>query len=182
MQNLDYSKTYGRNRSILNGRADVRQWFKRFPCDDHLTAFKFWCEAEKQASDEWMQKVDKYFFDTFGRKYSLSDYRISGIARDEFTDEQKEDLRRLIDLERDARKIADAHFKMLRTKTDKALADQICDEVERQQPDTITGLKYIIRSFGVDNYKIERLPGGVIAVFGKYRRPKNGNAWSIFKP
>ena len=176
---LNYAATYGRNKSILNGRANVREWFKRFPCDDHLTALKFWCEAEKAASKEWMEKVEKYFFETFGRKCGATDYKISGIYRDEFTDEQKNDLRRLVMLENDAIKIADAHFKMIRRKTDKALADAIADEVEKQQPNTATDLRFIIRSFGI-KAKIERHPGGVIAVLGKYRRPKNGNAWGIF--
>lgn len=176
---LNYAATYGKNKSILNGRANVREWFKRFPCDDHLTALKFWCEAEKQARKEWIEKVEKYFFETFGRSYNIHDYKISGIARDEFTDEQKNDLRRLVKLENDACKIADAHFKMIQRKVEKTLADQICDEVERLQPDTVSKLQDIIYSFGV-KAKIEKHPGGVIAVLGKYRRPKNGNAWGIF--
>ncbi|MGF6440310.1 hypothetical protein [Paraburkholderia youngii] len=61
------------------------------------------------ALTSWATIVNLACLETFGRPYQFSDYRVSGVARDEFTMERKEQLRLLSRAETRHRNAARAH-------------------------------------------------------------------------
>ena len=61
------------------------------------------------ALTSWATIVNLASLETFGRKYEFSDYRVSAIAREEFSAERKEQLRLLSHAETKHRNAARAH-------------------------------------------------------------------------
>lgn len=63
----------------------------------------------KKLMQRWLEVLDQAAMQTFGRKYQISDYRISEIACEEFSDEHKAQLRTLIHTAQKHKVITDAH-------------------------------------------------------------------------
>ncbi|MDT8992772.1 hypothetical protein RQP54_18005 [Curvibacter sp. APW13] len=61
--------------------------------DEHASLAQQHADAADQHERAWSQLVDQAAIETFGRPYHITDYRISGIACDEFSEPMKQALR-----------------------------------------------------------------------------------------
>lgn len=77
-------------------RQAVKQIFPSMSKEEHKSLAEKYAKLEKQKQDEYNALVNKAFRETFGREYEVMDYKVSGIVRDEFPDEVKDSLRKLI--------------------------------------------------------------------------------------
>lgn len=59
----------------------------------HASAAEMHAKKAIEHRDSWSSVADEAALQTFGRKFSISDYRISGIGREEFAEEHKDALR-----------------------------------------------------------------------------------------
>jgi hypothetical protein len=62
---------------------------------DHLQQAELHTAEADRMMKEWGKVANDAAKETFGRPYQATDYRISGIASDQFSDEKKEQLRKL---------------------------------------------------------------------------------------
>lgn len=76
---------------------------------DHKTLAAAHQAASSEMEAKWNALVDEAAMQTFGRKFQFSDYRISGIAAEEFSPEHKEQLRTLAHARTKHSRIAQAH-------------------------------------------------------------------------
>jgi len=97
-------KGNGRSQYSIFGIYDsssIKQAAKKlFPAmsiAEHKKLAEKYSQEMKAADEQYSKTLDTEFEKLFGRKYEASDYKISGIARDEFSDEVKNKLRGLID-------------------------------------------------------------------------------------
>lgn len=60
---------------------------------DHLRLAKLHAEAVERMQKDWNRVADTAALDTFGRPFLFGDYKISGIGREEFSEEHKSQLR-----------------------------------------------------------------------------------------
>lgn len=60
---------------------------------DHLALFEAHEAARKAQQAEWNRLIDAASMETFGRPWRIFDYLISGIGRNEFSEEKKTALR-----------------------------------------------------------------------------------------
>lgn len=65
--------------------SETRQW--------HATMAELHAKKAIEHRDSWSSVADQAALQTFGRKFSMFDYRISGIASEEFSEEHKDALR-----------------------------------------------------------------------------------------
>lgn len=79
--------------SAADGVKVLKKTGPRWSREDHLRLAAAHTEAAAAADIRWRQQAEAASLETFGRSYRTEDYRISGIARDEFSDERKEALR-----------------------------------------------------------------------------------------
>lgn len=63
---------------------------------EHVAIGNIHLDMAARALSSWSTIVNLASLETFGRQYQLTDYKISGIARDEYSCERKEQLRLLI--------------------------------------------------------------------------------------
>lgn len=63
--------------------------------EQHLERQAHFSELNRALGDEWGKEVEMAAMETFGRPLRFEEYRVSGIARDEFSEERKERLRAL---------------------------------------------------------------------------------------
>lgn len=61
--------------------------------EDHASLAKKHAEAAEIQKKEWSRLVNQAAMETFGRPFEFIDYKISGIARDEFSEGMKTALR-----------------------------------------------------------------------------------------
>lgn len=64
--------------------------------EDHEQLFRLHLEEAKRIDTEYSEELNRASLETFGKPYHISMYQISGIARDEFSDERKRRLRELV--------------------------------------------------------------------------------------
>jgi hypothetical protein len=76
---------------------------------DHLYASRYWMAKRKAWRKEWSEVADEASQATFGRPYEATDYKISGIARDEYPESYKERLRTLARGASEALDLYEAH-------------------------------------------------------------------------
>lgn len=76
---------------------------------DHKALAEQHAQLGKQMHNEWNALLDVAALQAFGRKYHITDYRISGIACEEFSDEHKDRLRYLAHASTHHRAVARAH-------------------------------------------------------------------------
>ncbi len=81
--------THGDAAKIL--RRTRPDWTK----SDHRTLADGHALAAQASEQEWSDLVDQAAVATFGRPFQVTDYRISGIACEEFPEEVKDRLRTL---------------------------------------------------------------------------------------
>lgn len=61
--------------------------------DEHTLLAQQHKDAAAQQKQEWIRLVDAAALEAFGRPFRITDYRISGIACDEFSEAMKQALR-----------------------------------------------------------------------------------------
>lgn len=76
---------------------------------EHVQLAEAHLDQYKGLLRRWSEVLDQAAMQTFGREYHISDYRISGIACEEFSEEHKAQLRTLIHTAQKHKDIADAH-------------------------------------------------------------------------
>lgn len=64
------------------------QWTKQ----DHEELAKAHGDAAKECAVKWDEEVERASMETYGRPYRITDYQISGIARDEYGSARKDAL------------------------------------------------------------------------------------------
>ena len=90
---------YTRRVSVLSvhDAADGRRLLKRFmpglTPEQHREIADGHVQKAREHGAEWNKNADEAVMETFGRPWSFHDYRVSGIAREEFSEERKEILR-----------------------------------------------------------------------------------------
>lgn len=107
------------------GKPVIKRWFQTYmpglSVEDHVSKRDEAVKMYLNRSQEYDSYLHKEFKKKFGRKYHLSDYKVSGVVRDEFSDRVKNKLGRLIREYQDYRDIAYAHNIMLPAKRRKQL-------------------------------------------------------------
>jgi hypothetical protein len=91
------------------GAKVLRQTLPGWTKQDHAKAAKFHADAADRMSKEWSKVVNAAAQDAWGRDYQAGDYRISGIASDEFGDKFKDQLRKLVHDMSDHKWLSAAH-------------------------------------------------------------------------
>lgn len=81
--------------------------------DEHIFWATHYAEALWEIEQAYNKAVRGFYRSTFGRPYTLSAYRISGIVRDEFSELQKTILRGLCQEVVRLDNIKQAHLAML---------------------------------------------------------------------
>lgn len=71
----------------------LRRLAQELSTSDHLQLAKAHAEAAEGLDAEWTLLADKAAKATFGRPFHFGDYRVSGIASDQFPDAMKTKLR-----------------------------------------------------------------------------------------
>jgi hypothetical protein len=93
-----------------DGGKMLRQRLPEFTKQDHLDAHDAHLAAANEADKKWGEVADAAAKETFGRPYQATDYQISGIASDKFSDANKDKLRDLARTATDHREAATAHL------------------------------------------------------------------------
>ncbi|MEK6878559.1 MAG: hypothetical protein AABY22_03075, partial [Nanoarchaeota archaeon] len=75
-------------------RQAVKQIFPKMAKTEHEVLFEKYKNLENKAQEKYNSFLNKSFEEKFGREYHASDYKVSGIVRDEFSDEVKNELRK----------------------------------------------------------------------------------------
>lgn len=82
---------------LAHTAADAAQVLRKLnPCwtqAEHSALAEQHLRASLKLKEDWSELVNKATLETFGRPYSILDYKISGIAREEFPEPVKESLR-----------------------------------------------------------------------------------------
>lgn len=79
--------------SDLDGAKLLQKLNPDWTQDDHKRLSALHEEMATRQTGEWNRLFDKAAMETFGRPSLFSDYKISAIGREEFSDEMKEQLR-----------------------------------------------------------------------------------------
>ena len=75
----------------------LRKFMSNTSKDEHFALAASHAAAAEKADSAWIKLVKDQFLAVFGRPYGPTDYKVSGIARDEFPDSVKSKLRDLRD-------------------------------------------------------------------------------------
>lgn len=76
---------------------------------EHIALADQHAKAAEECAQQWNALADAAAMETFGRKFSISDYRISAIASEEFSEDFKQRLRELAHAESRHSRISAAH-------------------------------------------------------------------------
>lgn len=87
------------------------EWTKQ----DHATLAQRHREAAQRQSEAWNRLLNEAAEQTFGRPYRVTDYRVSGIACDEFSDAMKTQLRFAAHATTYHKRASSAHARAART-------------------------------------------------------------------
>jgi hypothetical protein len=77
----------------------------------HVNAALFYKHQRERMARSWNKTADQAAQSTFGRPFEFTDYKISGIARDEFSESHKNRLRKLAHESGDSGVIGAAHWR-----------------------------------------------------------------------
>jgi hypothetical protein len=102
--------------SVLSANgADAGRLLRRrlpdFDITSHVHAALFYKRQRERMAVAWNKTANRAAQVTFGRPFEFTDYKISGIGRDEFSDGFKNRLRKLAHESGDAGVIAAAHWR-----------------------------------------------------------------------
>jgi len=98
-----------RDRDV--GGRQLKQRLPEFSKADHEHAAKAHMEAASEHEKAWGETQDKAHKETFGKKPEFHDYRVSGVGRDEYSEEHKDALRHHALSKTDHMSAAHAHWK-----------------------------------------------------------------------
>jgi hypothetical protein len=99
--------------ALAGGRTGgkmLRERLPEFTKQDHLDAAAAHTAAGMAKDKEWGKTADEAAQKTFGRPYEATDYKVSGIASDKFSDADKDKLRDLAHTSTDHMAAASAHL------------------------------------------------------------------------
>ncbi len=94
----------------VGGRL-LRQRLPHFSKSDHEAAAHFHAKQRKHFLAEWNDLVEREHRRVFKRPFEATDYKIAGIAREEYSESVKDQLRELASAASDAGAAAAAHWK-----------------------------------------------------------------------
>lgn len=80
---------------------------------EHLECFEVACVATRKIGAEYLDKLNQASLHTFGKPWHLSMYKVSGIGRDEFSEEHKSQLRELTNEYQKQKDLAGIHLAFL---------------------------------------------------------------------
>lgn len=86
-------------------RKRLPNWTK----EQHIAVAKKWETEAKKVNKQYIKALDDAAQETWGRDFKVTDYRISAIGSDEFSEKMKKKLRALAQRESAAKKAAFAH-------------------------------------------------------------------------
>lgn len=81
--------------SSADGAKILKSRLPGWTREDHLNAAAYHEEQSKKKDSDWGKTRDKAHKDTFGTEPSFTDYKVSGIGREEYSDKDKDKLRKL---------------------------------------------------------------------------------------
>lgn len=122
--------SYTRRVSVLSvtdasdGRRLLKRYMPGLTAEQHRTIADGHVKKAQEHQALWNKNADEAVMETFGRPWSFHDYRISGIAREEFTEERKEVLRLHSRRRSDHHRLAILHYMAAGHRHPKAL--QLC--------------------------------------------------------
>lgn len=104
----EYNQTFslpkgGKNNTIWQSHTDSelrkagQQLFSAMPYSEHLSRAKHFSEKAADILDNYTEYVSTQFEKEFGREIQPTDYKVSGIWTDEFSNYAKDKLRSLLD-------------------------------------------------------------------------------------
>ncbi len=126
---------YRRKYNIFQGHSDsqlkeaVRKIMPKVSYDEHLALAKKYHTLYKEFEKKRWDLIESEFENQFGRKYQIYDYKVSGIARDDFSEDVKNKIRSLLDKEHDYYKAFELHNAQLRKKDKFSAGGEIDDFV-----------------------------------------------------
>ena len=62
--------------------------------DQHVAAAKYYLKEKLRLKDAWNREANRAAKESFGRPFEFTDYRISGIGSDAFSEKRKNNLRK----------------------------------------------------------------------------------------
>ena len=87
---------YNGKVTVMNGPASmILARSGKFDKMEHLKRADIFARAAENAEKMWSKTVEKASMETFDRPYEFSDYKVSGIARSEYSEKRKNQLRTL---------------------------------------------------------------------------------------
>lgn len=81
--------------SSADGAKILKSRLSGWTKEDHLAAAEYHEEQSKKKDADWGKTREKAHKDVFGTDPGFSDYKVSGIGRDEYSDKDKAKLRKL---------------------------------------------------------------------------------------
>lgn len=95
--------------TAADGAKVLRQANSEWTKSDHAKLAAQHLKMAEELDDEWMAVVSEQFKKQFGRDYSITDYKVSGVARSEFPSSIKDRLREINGMRNDHKSLAAAH-------------------------------------------------------------------------
>lgn len=95
--------------SSADGAKILRSRLPGWTKSDHLAAAEYHEEQSKKKDSDWGKTRDKAHQDVFGTAPGFSDYKVSGVGRDEYSDKAKGKLRKLASEASNHKSIAAVH-------------------------------------------------------------------------
>jgi len=87
---------YNGRVTVMNGpAAQILARSGKFDKMEHLKRADLLARAAINFENQWSKVANKASMEAFGRPYEFTDYKISGIARDEYSEKRKNQLRSL---------------------------------------------------------------------------------------
>jgi hypothetical protein len=87
--------------SVFSGDTDVsakilRYLFPAWAAEDHLKAVEKYSNNKVKLQEEYSKLLDQAAQETWGRSWRVTDYKVSGIGSDEFSNKMKNKLRMIV--------------------------------------------------------------------------------------
>lgn len=74
-------------------RKMAKTLFSEMSKEDHARLSLKWGDELKRLEEQWIGIVNREFFSRYHRRFSAYDYQVSGVARSEFDEQTKAQLR-----------------------------------------------------------------------------------------
>jgi hypothetical protein len=95
--------------AIIGGKL-LRRRLPDFTKENHESAARYFSNEQKRAKGIWNTMIEKEHLRVFGKPFQITDYKISGIGRDEYSENVKNALWKWVRYASDVGAAADAHW------------------------------------------------------------------------